>query len=909
MTRSLTAGGCLPPHAEPRWPCTRPTWSTAFRAALPARRRRPSAAGCSARCTARTSATAARGTPDRGTRHAFDRIEFDAGRRRRPGRPAAAGHRRTRPARRRAAQRRGQPRPRRTPGTGRPPTPAGPTPDERRASRAERLAIDGPQPAPVRRAPGSAGTSPTCSPTTWRPGTTRIGFVAVRRRPAPRRRPRRRAGAAYPELPAPPPGYRLQPVHAWQRDAVLPRPVRATCSPTARCASSTAELPARAHRRAAHPAAAARRGRAAPLPEGVAGHPGHLDPAHISVGQHPQRPGALRRCCTGCSPTTRTAAGCCCWPRRPAPPCRPAPAATCRAILRAGLDRPARRRARRPCPAARCRPRPATGRTVLAGLVAGTPHRGRRRRRRRAGFVDEYARLLLPPLLRLATRYGIGAGGAPAELPADLRRRACRTGWSFRDFAGLRLHPPRLAAAGTPLGAVAGLGRRHRRRRRACAPSRLHRAAGPPRRAGRPARRLARPRRGRRLAGGARVVDEVYDGAARRPGHRRDAAPTTPRSPRRRCRTRRWCGCGWPAPATSTCPCRIRCMRHRLSRPSRGRPLRARARRRPVCAYVYDRAALRDAGRGGARRAARRAPRCCTRSRPTGTRRVRRPGRRRATASRSPPAASSPLAARRRARGGSSSAARPRPTPSWPPRSPPARMVNVESALRAAPAGRWSRRGRAGPRVALRVNRAGAALPGSHAMTGAPTPFGIDEAAAARGGRRWPPRSGAAAGRLPPARRLQQPGRRRARRVRRRRGGLVGGRRAPARRRPALRQRRRRASASTTPATPRFDLAALRARPAPARPACGWSSSRAGASPPTPGWYAAEVLDLKRTHGRWFAVLRGGTHHFRLPAAWGYSHPFTVLPVDGVAVPVRPARGARRRRSTRSASCARRATC
>jgi 2-[(L-alanin-3-ylcarbamoyl)methyl]-2-hydroxybutanedioate decarboxylase len=45
------------------------------------------------------------------------------------------------------------------------------------------------------------------------------------------------------------------------------------------------------------------------------------------------------------------------------------------------------------------------------------------------------------------------------------------------------------------------------------------------------------------------------------------------------------------------------------------------------------------------------------------------------------------------------------------------------------------------------------------------------------------------------------------------------------------------------------------------------------------GWYASEVIDLKRTHGRWFAVLRGGTHHFRLPAAWGYSHPFTVLPV------------------------------
>lgn len=46
------------------------------------------------------------------------------------------------------------------------------------------------------------------------------------------------------------------------------------------------------------------------------------------------------------------------------------------------------------------------------------------------------------------------------------------------------------------------------------------------------------------------------------------------------------------------------------------------------------------------------------------------------------------------------------------------------------------------------------------------------------------------------------------------------------------------------------------------------------------GWYAAQVLDLKRTHGRWFAVLRGGTHHFRLPAAWGHSHAFSVLPVD-----------------------------
>jgi diaminopimelate decarboxylase len=55
------------------------------------------------------------------------------------------------------------------------------------------------------------------------------------------------------------------------------------------------------------------------------------------------------------------------------------------------------------------------------------------------------------------------------------------------------------------------------------------------------------------------------------------------------------------------------------------------------------------------------------------------------------------------------------------------------------------------------------------------------------------------------------------------------------------------------------------------------------------GWYAAEVLDLKCTHGRCFAVLRGGTHHFRLPAAWGYSHPFAVLPLEEWRYPfVRP---------------------
>ncbi|WP_031072922.1 type III PLP-dependent enzyme [Streptomyces sp. NRRL WC-3742] len=46
------------------------------------------------------------------------------------------------------------------------------------------------------------------------------------------------------------------------------------------------------------------------------------------------------------------------------------------------------------------------------------------------------------------------------------------------------------------------------------------------------------------------------------------------------------------------------------------------------------------------------------------------------------------------------------------------------------------------------------------------------------------------------------------------------------------------------------------------------------------GWYATEVLDVKRSHGEDFAVVRGGTHHLRTPATRGHSQPFTVRPVD-----------------------------
>lgn len=51
------------------------------------------------------------------------------------------------------------------------------------------------------------------------------------------------------------------------------------------------------------------------------------------------------------------------------------------------------------------------------------------------------------------------------------------------------------------------------------------------------------------------------------------------------------------------------------------------------------------------------------------------------------------------------------------------------------------------------------------------------------------------------------------------------------------------------------------------------------------GVYAAEVLDLKCNHGKTFVVVRGGTHHFRLPASWQHSHPFHILAADAWPYP------------------------
>ncbi len=202
--------------------------------------------------------------------------------------------------------------------------------------------------------------------------------------------------------------------------------------------------------------------------------------------------------------------------------------------------------------------------------------------------------------------------------------------------------------------------------------------------------------------------------------------------------------------------------------------------------------------------------------------------------------------------------------------------VNVESAHELRRLSLLAQRAGTTATITLRVNRADAGLPGTHAMTGAPTPFGVDEAQL--------PEAVALARTLPGL-------------------DLAGwhlhavSNNLDAAAHSAFLAEALRWSAATSrelgvplrtvnagggfgvdyTGGASFALDELRVAVPdgvelvvePGR----WLAADAG-------WYAAEVLDLKLTHGRWFAVLRGGTHHFRLPAAWGYSHPFTVLPVE-----------------------------
>lgn len=289
-------------------------------------------------------------------------------------------------------------------------------------------------------------------------GATRVGFVAVRRDAHLGDDVGAALAAAHPQLPAAPAGYVLQPVHPWQRDTVLPAryadllragtvrvlDVELDAAPTA--ALRTLLLPATgagSHRylkvsldiqvtstRRSISVASTRNGPEVStlLHRLVAEDPdGHRillmtenAGAAVPVGSGRDMSAILRDGLTG-----RLEAG------EQVVPGAALPA----------LD-------------------PATGRTVLSGLVA---HYARTRTVRddaaaALSFLQAYAQLLLPPMLRMTAR-GVACeahlqnclptfvGGVPHRL-------------AVRDFAGLRLHTPRLAAGGhrVPLwpGSVVG---------------------------------------------------------------------------------------------------------------------------------------------------------------------------------------------------------------------------------------------------------------------------------------------------------------------------------------------------------------------------------------------------------------------------------------------------------------------
>jgi diaminopimelate decarboxylase len=57
------------------------------------------------------------------------------------------------------------------------------------------------------------------------------------------------------------------------------------------------------------------------------------------------------------------------------------------------------------------------------------------------------------------------------------------------------------------------------------------------------------------------------------------------------------------------------------------------------------------------------------------------------------------------------------------------------------------------------------------------------------------------------------------------------------------------------------------------------------------GWYLTRVLDVKHSYGEAFAVVAGGTHHLRTPAARGHDQPFAIIPgasADGPGIAGEP---------------------
>lgn len=254
-------------------------------------------------------------------------------------------------------------------------------------------------------------------------GATRVGFVAVRRDAHIGDDLGAALGFLGGGVPSAPPGYAVQPVHAWQRDAVLARryPDLLRDGTLRILDGAVPAVPTAALRTLLLPG-----GRYLKLSLDIQVTSSRRSISVAATRNGPALSALLARLLTGEDRVLLLAetAGAALDGSRDAS-----------AILRDGLTG-----------------RLAPGERVIPGaalpLVAGDLLR-----EHGAGplaFLTDYTRLVLPPLLRLATRHGIALEAHLQNcLPTFTAGRPHRL--VLRDLAGMRLHRPRLAATGADL--------------------------------------------------------------------------------------------------------------------------------------------------------------------------------------------------------------------------------------------------------------------------------------------------------------------------------------------------------------------------------------------------------------------------------------------------------------------------
>jgi D-ornithine---citrate ligase len=295
----------------------------------------------------------------------------------------------------------------------RPATPVGDDPDAR-AVGLERLAVAGHNLHPCGRTRLGWDTTDVLAHD-LEAGHTTVGFVAVRD-------DLHLGDEVFPEIPAPP-GYRVQPVHPWQRDTVLPARYRDLLDSGAlRILDDEIDaLPTAALRTLLLPADAAGRRHYLKVSLDIQVTSTRRGISVASTRNGPAVSALLHRL-TADEPRlllmAETAGAA-------------VPAGSGRdlsAIRRDGLTG-------RLHPGERAVPGGALP-LLLPDLVTGDPGR----------WLREYADLLLPPVLRLTARGVALEAHLQNCLPTFVAGRPYRL--ALRDFAGLRLHLPRLAAAG-----------------------------------------------------------------------------------------------------------------------------------------------------------------------------------------------------------------------------------------------------------------------------------------------------------------------------------------------------------------------------------------------------------------------------------------------------------------------------